>query len=325
MTSPSLTQTPDSEPAPPNRCGAETAADLESFERRLVALRVAQLDTETFDGRTDYHPDFDRALINDLNAREFGLPYLRAIHAYIVQDVYDWGGQVRELGQESTAMGIDLAPSPAVAEILPGLCEEIRQERLDLDTPPDEVLSTVAANWSAMTYLHPFVDGNSRAQRVFFNEYLRDSGWEINWQNVDARAVHAARYASAIANDPTYLEAQLKPGLVGFADEAAQSSLPELTLRERQLDGTYTAKTFLTMCAHAAHYADEPNVDGYSFAAEHAATEESRQAKHEQNAAALAPPAAPKKKPPRPQIAADQPVHRRPGAAHTSRTRGPRL
>jgi cell filamentation protein len=45
--------------------------------------------------------------------------------------------------------------------------------------------------------LHPFREGNGRAQRVFFGQLANESGYRLRWQLVDAERNVAASIASA--------------------------------------------------------------------------------------------------------------------------------
>lgn len=77
----------------------------------------------------------------------------------------------------------------------------------------DAALATVADHWGELTGIHPFRDGNSRTQRLFFDRYLESAGWGIDWHRVDASAVHAARHVAMATVDSSYLAEALRPGV----------------------------------------------------------------------------------------------------------------
>ena len=86
-------------------------------------------------------------------------------------------------------------------------------------TDRDAATDTIAAHWSELTLVHPFRDGNSRSQRVFFDQMFRHAGWALDWANVDAAAAHAARHVS-VYNRPDYLANQLLHAVHPAADLA---------------------------------------------------------------------------------------------------------
>nr|WP_237422010.1 Fic family protein [Gordonia sp. SID5947] len=157
-----------------------------------------------------------------LAAGAFDLAHLQTIHHHLLQDVYGWAGQLRTPGQHTEAMGITHCPPEQLAAVLDDVFADIRDRRPS-PTDTDHALNLTADHWSALTWAHPMLDGNSRSQRVFFTQYLHDSDWDIDWRAVDADAVHAARHVSFVTEDPTWLAEQLRPGLIRPGDHVTTS------------------------------------------------------------------------------------------------------
>ncbi|MEY8567147.1 Fic family protein [Corynebacteriaceae bacterium 7-707] len=74
-------------------------------------------------------------------------------------------------------------------------------------------MRTVADHWAELTMVHPFQDGNSRTQRFFFDQMLRNAGWSVDWTRINAERAHAARYVGAATVDPSFLAQTLLPGV----------------------------------------------------------------------------------------------------------------
>ncbi|MBM4479782.1 hypothetical protein GS444_06135 [Rhodococcus hoagii] len=53
----------------------------------------------------------------------------------------------------------------------------------------DEFTTALAEHWGDLTSLHPFVDGNSRTQRLYVDQLARRAGWEIDWRAASAPAI----------------------------------------------------------------------------------------------------------------------------------------
>lgn len=72
----------------------------------------------------------------------------------------------------------------------------ISKDKFPQGLSKERAVDRLAYHWGETTFRHPFRGGNSRTQRVFFDELLKFSGWTIDWQKVQASAVQAARYVA---------------------------------------------------------------------------------------------------------------------------------
>lgn len=183
-----------------------TPAEFRVYEADATGARIAELER---------HPDRVTG--------DFDFGHLQALHAYILQDIYVWAGQPRQPGQDTTAFGM----AHCRPDFLPGEIERVFTA-IDRHRPSpenrDAAIATVAEHWGETTALHPFRDGNSRSQRLFFHRYMQSAGWDIDWRQINASAVHAARHVAMRTVDSSYLAAMLAPG-VHRPGEAAPGSL----------------------------------------------------------------------------------------------------
>jgi cell filamentation protein len=56
--------------------------------------------------------------------------------------------------------------------------------------------------------IHPFREGNGRAQRAFFHQLARQAGWPVDWTQLDPEA-NAEASAASLRGDNTLLRALL--------------------------------------------------------------------------------------------------------------------
>lgn len=70
-----------------------------------------------------------------------------------------------------------------------------------------------ADHWGEITALHPFRDGNTRAQRAYFDQMSREADWSIDWQmiNRDIRSFVDARVHAHATADSRPLRDVLAP------------------------------------------------------------------------------------------------------------------
>ena len=154
-----------------NLLGITDAAELVRAEASLSASRLIDLERRRLPGRYD-------------------LAHLQAFHRCILGDVYAWAGQLRTvsiakgsvfcLPQHLESYAADVFGRLAAAERLRGLAR-------------DPFITGLAGFLADVNALHPFREGNGRAQRAFFGQLTRDAGFTLTWQHLDpARNVEAS-------------------------------------------------------------------------------------------------------------------------------------
>ncbi|MGB7588864.1 MAG: Fic family protein [Solirubrobacterales bacterium] len=168
-------------------------AALEELEANLTYLRSLRLASQPISG--DY--DFD---------------HLKAFHRYLFAELYDWAGEARTVPLART----DLFCLPKHiesygAEIFGKLAEEGRLSGLE----GADLIDRLAHFFADVNALHPFRDGNGRAQRAFFDQLASDAGCRLCWELVDPQQNTDASIAAMQGDD-----APLRELLAGIAKPA---------------------------------------------------------------------------------------------------------
>lgn len=188
-----MSKTPDPDPYRDTASGVlrnllaiTNPAELAQAEAALSASRLIDLELRRLPGTYD-------------------LDHLRAFHRYILGDVYEWAGELRTvsiakgslfcLPQHLQSYGGDIFGRLAAADRLRGLTREQFIKRLA------EFLADVNS-------LHPFREGNGRAQRTFFSQLAHDAGHHVDWVRMDP-ARNIAASSAAHHGDITPLTAML--------------------------------------------------------------------------------------------------------------------
>jgi cell filamentation protein, protein adenylyltransferase len=146
-----------------NLRGIRSSAELEEFEARLTFLRSLQLASHPLVG-------------------EYDLPHLQALHRYLFAGLYEWAGELRTVVLAKT----DLFCLPEHiesygTEIFDKLAGEDRLRNLGRE----RFIDRLAHYLGDVNALHPFRDGNGRAQRAFFAQLAADAGYRLDWQLVE--------------------------------------------------------------------------------------------------------------------------------------------
>lgn len=190
-------------PVPENLPGISDPQLFREFERGAAAIRIAELDVDP-----------------TLAAGDFDFAHLQRIHHYILKDIYRWAGQQRT--NDTGAMGLVHCRPDNISHELDRVFRAIATD-LPSSADPNAAAATAADHWGELTAIHPFADGNSRSQRVFFTRYLNAAGWDVDWMAINASAVHAARHVAMATVDSSYLAAELRPGVVPIGSAAPGS------------------------------------------------------------------------------------------------------
>jgi cell filamentation protein len=147
-----------------NKLRLGTAAELEAAEREITHAALILLD------ESPVSPSYD-------------LPHLREIHNRIFGDIYEWAGQIRTVAIAKGAMFCLPQYIDSSAAVIFG---ELHHENCLRGLRRDTFVGRLAYYLGEVNALHPFREGNGRAQRAFFGQLARDAGFTLAWQHLDS-------------------------------------------------------------------------------------------------------------------------------------------
>lgn len=130
--------------------------------------------------------DLTLAALADLGARTlpgaYDLEHLRSFHREIFADVYPWAGEIRVVGIAKT----DPFCSPQHIEAYSTeVFGHLAKEGILRGLPRNRFVDRLTHYFAEVNAIHPFREGNGRAQRAFFRQLSRESGWPIDWSYLD--------------------------------------------------------------------------------------------------------------------------------------------
>jgi cell filamentation protein len=155
----------------------------------------------------------DRAEANAVSARSillqlnppkgnFDSEHLKGIHSYLFQDVYTWAGHFRTIPLSKADYiqggGVTKFTAPDLIEqelkhVLDTLADEHYLEGL----PRREFSRKVAALLSEINRIHPFREGNGRAQRQFVRQLADSLGFKVHFEVLSKERLIQASILSA--------------------------------------------------------------------------------------------------------------------------------
>lgn len=168
----------------------ETDPDkLSSIERSLTVGRMLQLADDPLPGNFDY-------------------AHFKAVHRHIFQDVYEWAGEERTAPTDRwmTKAGHAYYPAgPVLTEAAETQFRRLARKDLLRGLPLDEFVSELAEFWGEINVIHPFREGNTRTQTVYFADLTRHAGYNLEsaaFLDAEVRdAFVAARFHSQDTGD----------------------------------------------------------------------------------------------------------------------------
>lgn len=162
-----------------NKLGIQDSKALNEAEREITAMRVTQIKETPCKGN-------------------FDLKHLQAIHRFIFRDVYEWAGQIRTVNiakgnQFCNCMYIESGSQP--------IFDKLKKEDYLIGTSPDTVCDKLAYYLSEINVIHPFREGNGRAQRAFIESLAHVAGYHVDFTAINSKEMIEA---SALAFNCDY-------------------------------------------------------------------------------------------------------------------------
>ena len=191
-----------------NRLGITDEATLETTEAQFVAQRSHELVQDPIPGA-------------------FDLPHLQAIHRHLFGDLYDGAGQLRtvDVTKDTSRFAHHAYLERAAAPIFRELAQENHLRGLE----PAAFSERAGYYLAEMNALHPFREGNGRAQREFLSQLARENDYAIAWEQItQADMLDASRrsFSGDLAPLTTLIQHHLHRGVPIQAQPSAQASRP---------------------------------------------------------------------------------------------------
>jgi cell filamentation protein len=124
----------------------------------------------------------------------FNLNHLKRIHHHLFQDVYAWAGEFRTV---NIAKGNSFFARPEyIVPELQKVLDHLASEHFLRGADSQGFCERAAYFFGEMNAVHPFREGNGRAQRDFLRELAVEAGYELVWDLVPQEEMHAASIAS---------------------------------------------------------------------------------------------------------------------------------
>jgi len=150
---------------------------LEAFERMVTYQRGIELELSPMRGQFDF-------------------AHLCLIHRHLFSDIYPFAGQLRD---EDIAKGsFRFASVEYIKPEADRLFQELKEENHLVGLSREQLPARLAHYMAELNVLHPFRDGNGRAQREFIRSLALRSGYQMDWSRVKPSEILSASIRSVV-------------------------------------------------------------------------------------------------------------------------------
>lgn len=146
-----------------NRLGIKDSDELENAERQLSRIAAAKIQFQL--------PPYDFA-------------YLCRIHTILFEAVYEWAGELRmiDISKGQTRF----CHVPHIEREANRLFKQLADEAYLAGLDYEPFISRLAEYYCELNMVHPFREGNGRAQRVLFEHVAIHAGYPIDYSSISA-------------------------------------------------------------------------------------------------------------------------------------------
>lgn len=145
-----------------NKLNITKSKELKQAEREITALRTAQLMVEPIAGKFDFI-------------------HLKTIHAFLFSDIYEWAGKVRTV---NISKGNQFCLCQYIESQMEEVMNKLRSENYLAGLDIIVISKRLAYYLSEINAIHPFREGNGRAQRIFIQELAERNRYRLDWSKI---------------------------------------------------------------------------------------------------------------------------------------------
>jgi len=160
-----------------NRLGIVDAERLDRVERRLATQRAKR----------------------GVPTGDFDLKHLCAIHHHLLQDIYDWAGDLRTV--EINKGGHQFQFRRYIQTGMSDVRRRLVQSKFLRGLGPDDFAQQAGVIIGDVNYIHPFREGNGRAQALYLKQLAAQAGHDLDLRRIDpalwveaSKSSHGADY-----------------------------------------------------------------------------------------------------------------------------------
>lgn len=129
----------------------------------------------------------------EFDAPPYDLDYFQSLHRQVFEDVYEWAGELRsiDMSKGTTRFCTCKRIAPEANKLFRQLADENYYEGYKREA----FVAAIAEFYIEMNMVHPFREGNGRAQRLLFEHIIINAGFEFDLEGIAQQEWVAANIA----------------------------------------------------------------------------------------------------------------------------------
>lgn len=124
----------------------------------------------------------------------YDLDYLCAIHQTLFCDIYEWAGKIRTL--DISKGDTHFCNTRFIDKEADKLFTAFADNNYFSEYDKTDLICAVSELYGELNMVHPFREGNGRAQRILFEHIVINAGFEIYWESVSQEEWISANVAA---------------------------------------------------------------------------------------------------------------------------------
>ena len=174
-----------------NKLGIKDDKKLIEAERKISAYKLIELEHNPIPG-------------------ELNFEYLRKIHRYLFEDIYEWAGENRTV---DISRGDIFCMHEPIDVCMNQVMNELKEEGFLNSLDEADVIKRLAYYIGEMNTIHPFREGNGRTQRAFIRELAARNGVRLVFDKITPKEMIEAS-KKTFHHDYEMMEELLKRAVV---------------------------------------------------------------------------------------------------------------
>lgn len=171
-----------------NLLGARTVAELNELEAQIVFANEIELESCEILKTGDFNE-------------------LLAIHEQLFKGVFDWAGEIRIVDIKKNSDDAEFfLPKSKIITAGQFVSSELGKEKYLTGLNLEVFIKRLAYHYDQINYIHPFREGNGRAQRIFWSRIATRAGFEVDWAAIEGEENNEASRIAAEEMDIKPLE-----------------------------------------------------------------------------------------------------------------------
>ena len=129
----------------------------------------------------------------EFDAPPYDLDYFQSLHRQVFEDVYEWAGELRDIDMSKGTTRF--CTCKRIAPEANKLFRQLANENYYEGYAREAFVAAIAELYIEMNMIHPFREGNGRAQRLLFEHIIINVGFEFDLEGITQQEWVAANIA----------------------------------------------------------------------------------------------------------------------------------